>query len=85
MSVIHPQVVARVHYFKVEIDPDLRGLCVSDLELTKESQSLAFDFTYRMGMGIWVQKGGRKVNLAFMLASILGHGGQVIHWAFVPT
>ena len=74
-----------MHSFGIQLDPDHRVLCVDDKVLISESRNLAFDFTYRVRMGIWVKRGGRKVNLSYMLASVLGHKGQVLTWSFVPT
>lgn len=73
---------------------------VSDADLLLETRTLAFDFTYNVGAGIWVlvRSGAaaadstsstttrdRRIRLVFLLASIVGHGGKVVAMTFVPT
>ena len=58
---------------------------VPPLRLQDEGTILSFDFTYKIGMGIWGKTGKQKNNLSFILASVLGGTGSVLCTKLVPT
>lgn len=67
---------------------------MTDEEFKTEAQTLALDWTYSSPSGVWVSvnkkgKDGKKrrsrVQVMYILASVIGHTGRVVATQLVPT